>query len=115
MGLIEELRAVDEVAGMLAVDGFDGCFLGAGDMSLSMGRAYYGGAQTHPDVAAVMDRVRSETLAAGKLVMEPAGSGAAARALIEKGVHIVVLQFGQFLRAAADDYLRVARSETPST
>jgi 4-hydroxy-2-oxoheptanedioate aldolase len=114
MGLIEEFRAVDEVAGMLAVDGFDGCFLGAGDMSLSMGRDYYGGAQTHPDVAAVMDRIRSETLAAGKLVMEPAGSGAAAQALIAKGVHMVVLQFGQFLRAAADQYLRVARSETPS-
>ncbi|HEY6608817.1 MAG TPA: aldolase/citrate lyase family protein [Candidatus Limnocylindria bacterium] len=110
-GLIEEPRALDAVVGMLAVDGFDGCFLGAGDMSLAMGREFYGGAETHPDVAAAMDRVRQQTLAAGKLVMEPAGSGAAARALIDKGVQLVVLQFGQFLRAAADAYLRTARGD----
>ena len=111
LGLIEEPRAIDAVAGMLAVDGFDGCFLGAGDMSLSMGREFYGGAETHPEVAAAMDRVRQQTLDAGKLVMEPAGSGAAARTLIDLGVQIVVLQFGQFFRAAADAYLRTARGE----
>jgi 2-keto-3-deoxy-L-rhamnonate aldolase RhmA len=109
LGLIEEPRALDAVAGMLAVDGFDGCFLGAGDMALAMGREFFGGAETHPEVVAAIDRVRTETLAAGKLVMEPAGSGAAARTLIERGVQIVVLQFGQFLRAAADSYLRTAR------
>ena len=114
IGLIEEVRALEAVAGMLAVDGFDGCFLGAGDMSLSMGRDFYGGAQTHPDVAAAIDGARRETLAAGKLVMEPAGSGAAARALVDKGVQIVVLQFGQFLRAAADAYLSTARGERPT-
>jgi 4-hydroxy-2-oxoheptanedioate aldolase len=114
-GLIEEPRALDAVTGMLAVDGFDGCFLGPGDMSLAMGREFYGGPQTHPDVAAAIDRVREETLAAGKLVMEPAGSGAAARSLIQRGVQIVVLQFGQFFRAAADEYLRAARGGTPST
>ena len=112
LGLIEEPRALDAIEGMLAIDGFDGCFLGPGDMSLAMGREFYGGPETHPDVAAAIDRVRQQTLAAGKLVMEPAGSGAAARTLIEKGVQIVVLQFGQFFRAAADVYLRAARGET---
>jgi 2-keto-3-deoxy-L-rhamnonate aldolase RhmA len=113
IGLIEEHRAIASVAGMLAVDGFDGCFLGAGDMSLSMGRELFGGAQAHPDVVAAIDEVRQETLAAGKLVMEPAGSGAAARALIDNGVQMVVLQFGQFLRSAADAYLSTARGESP--
>ena len=113
IGLIEESRAIDAVGGMLAVEGFDGCFLGSGDMSLSMGREFYGGAQTHPDVAAAMDGVRRETLAAGKLVMEPAGSGAAARSLIDQGVQIVVLQFGQFFRAALDAYLGAANGDAP--
>jgi len=115
LGLIEEPRAIGAVGDMLAVDGFDGCFLGAGDMSLAMGREYYGGAQTHPEVAAAIDGVRRQTLAAGKLVMEPAGSGGAARTLIESGVQMVVLQFGQFLRAAADAYLRAARGEPTSS
>ena len=112
LGLIEEPRALEAIEGMLAVDGFDGCFLGPGDMSLAMGREFYGGPQSHPDVVAAIDRVRQQTLGAGKLVMEPAGSGAAARALIEQGVQIVVLQFGQFFRAAADAYLRTARGES---
>ena len=42
LGLIEEPREVPEIGAMLKVDGFDGCFLGAGDMALTLNRAYYG-------------------------------------------------------------------------
>lgn len=111
LGLIEEQRAVDQVAAMLRVDGFDGCFLGAGDLSLSMGLEYYGAQPPHPDVQRLVDRVRDETLAAGKLVMAPSGSGAGARTLIEQGVQMVVLQFGMFFRAACNAYLKEARGE----
>lgn len=111
IGLIEEPRAVSEVGAMLKVDGFDGCFLGAGDMALTLNRAYYGQPTTHPEVQALIDRARDETLAAGKLVMAPAGSGAAAKALIDSGVQMIVVQFGQFLRAACDSYLAAARGE----
>jgi 4-hydroxy-2-oxoheptanedioate aldolase len=109
LGLIEEPRAVPEVAAMLRVDGFDGCFLGAGDMALTLGRQFYGLPTTHPEVQRLIDRVRDETLAAGKLVMAPSGTGAGARTLIESGVQLVVVQFGQFLRAACDAYLSAAR------
>lgn len=108
-GLIEERRAVAEVPAMLQVDGFDGCFLGAGDMALSMGLEYFDYAGTHPEVQKLIDQVREQTLAAGKLVMAPSGTGAGARALIEQGVQLVIVQFGQFLRAACDGYLRAAR------
>jgi 4-hydroxy-2-oxoheptanedioate aldolase len=108
-GLIEDPEAVPEVKDMLTIDGFDGCFLGAGDMALSMGREYYGNATTHPEVQRRIERVRDETLAAGKLVMAPAGSGEAARALIEQGIQLVVMQFGQFFRTACNTYLRHAR------
>jgi 2-keto-3-deoxy-L-rhamnonate aldolase RhmA len=96
---------------MLEVDGFDGCFLGAGDMALTLNRAYYGQAPSHPEVQKLIDRARDETLAAGKLVMAPAGSGAAAKALIDSGIQMVVVQFGQFFRAACDGYLKAARGE----
>lgn len=109
LGLIEEPRAVPEVGAMLKVDGFDGCFLGAGDMSLTLGREYYGLPTTHPEVQRLIDQARDETLAAGKLVMAPAGTGAGARALIESGVQMVVVQFGQFFRAACSGYLSAAR------
>jgi 4-hydroxy-2-oxoheptanedioate aldolase len=108
-GLIEDPEAVPNVAEMLAVDGYDGCFLGAGDMALSMGLEYYGGAATHPEVQQRIDRVREQTLAAGKLVMAAAGSGEAARALIGQGVQLVVVQFGQFFRGACNSYLAAAR------
>jgi 2-keto-3-deoxy-L-rhamnonate aldolase RhmA len=110
LGLIEEPRAVSEVGSMLRVSGFDGCFLGAGDMSLTLGREYYGLPSTHPEVQKLIDQARDETLAAGKLVMVPSGSGAGAKALIDSGVQMVVVQFGQFLRAACDSYLKAARS-----
>jgi 4-hydroxy-2-oxoheptanedioate aldolase len=110
-GLIEEPRAVPEVAAMLKVDGFDGCFLGAGDMALTLGREYYGLPTTHPEVQKLIDQARAETLAAGKLVMEPSGTGAGARVLIESGVQLVVVQFGQFFRAACNSYLTAARGE----
>ncbi len=109
LGLIEEPRAVPNAPAMLQVDGFDGCFLGSGDMSLSMGLEYYGHTPTHPEVQALIDRVRDDTLAAGKLVMAPAGSGDAARALIEQGVQMIVVQFGQFFRRACTTYLEEAR------
>ncbi len=98
-----------QVQAMLAIDGFDGCFLGAGDMALSMGPEYFGNPTTHPEVQRLIDRVRDETLAAGKLVMAPAGSGDAARAVIAQGVQLVVVQFGQFFRAACTTYLGESR------
>jgi 2-keto-3-deoxy-L-rhamnonate aldolase RhmA len=108
-GLVEEPRAVPNVPAMLRVDGFDGCFLGAGDLSLSMGLDYYGHSPAHAAVQEQLDRVRDDTLAAGKWVMAAAGSGRAARELIAQGVQLVVVQFGQFFRAACTAYLQEAR------
>jgi 4-hydroxy-2-oxoheptanedioate aldolase len=108
-GLIEDPEAVESVGSMLAVDGFDGCFLGAGDMSLSMGREYYALTPPHPEVQRRIDSVLDSTLAAGKLVMAAAGSGDTAHTLIQQGVQFVVVQFGQFFRSACTSYLQKAR------
>jgi 4-hydroxy-2-oxoheptanedioate aldolase len=114
-GLIEDPEAVPQIKEMLAIDGFDGCFLGAGDMALSLGFEYFGGPSTHRSVQALIDQVRDETLAAGKLVMAPAGSGEAARAALAQGAQLVVVQFGQFFRAACNAYLRDARGTGAAT
>lgn len=108
-GLIEDPEAVPDIKNILGIDGFDGCFLGAGDMALALGREYFGNPTMHPEVQRMIDSVRDETLAAGKLVMAPAGSGEVARTLIAQGVQLVVMQFGQFLRSACNTYLSTAR------
>jgi 4-hydroxy-2-oxoheptanedioate aldolase len=107
-GLIEDESAIPHIEGMLAIDGYDGNFLGAGDMALSMNRAYLGMQPSHPEVQAVMNTVRDQTLAAGKLVMCPAGNGAAAKTLIDSGIQMIVVQFGQFFRNALNSYLDAA-------
>jgi 4-hydroxy-2-oxoheptanedioate aldolase len=111
-GLIEDPEAVPQIKDILAINGFDVCFLGAGDMALQMGREYYGLPSMHPEVQRLMDRVREETLAAGKYVMAPAGSGEAAQSVIAQGAQLIVVQFGQFFRSACNGYLRAARGTT---
>jgi 4-hydroxy-2-oxoheptanedioate aldolase len=108
-GLIEDPEAVPNIKAILGVEGFDGCFLGAGDLALALGREYFGNPTTHPEVQRMIDTVRNETLAAGKLVMAPAGSGEIARSVIAQGVQLVVIQFGQFFRSACNSYLTSAR------
>jgi 4-hydroxy-2-oxoheptanedioate aldolase len=110
LGLIEEPRAVEHLPEILKVDGLDGCFIGAGDMALTLGREYYGGAGTHPEVQRLVDRAQALTLEAGKLVMLPAADGPQARRLAERGAHLVTLNIGALLRRACEDYLGAFRS-----
>jgi 4-hydroxy-2-oxoheptanedioate aldolase len=104
LGLIEEPQAVANLPAILKVDGFDGCFVGAGDMSLLLGREYYGGAGMHPEVKKLVDRAVDLTLQAGKLVMIPVTTGADARAWSERGVRLITMNIGPLLRRAFDDF-----------
>jgi 2-keto-3-deoxy-L-rhamnonate aldolase RhmA len=113
LGLIEEPRAVEHLPEILRVDGLDGCFVGAGDMALVLGRQYYGGATMHPDVRALVDRAIDLTLAAGKVVMYPAATAAEARAMSDRGVRLITMNFGALARRAITDYLDAFRG-TPS-
>ena len=111
LGLIEEPRAVEQLPEILRVDGLDGCFVGAGDMALLLGREYYGGAGTHPEVRRLVDRAVALTLEAGKLVMLPAADGAQARRAAERGVQLVTLNIGVLVRRACEEYLAAARGK----
>ena len=109
LGLIEEPVGVANLPEILEVDGLDGCFIGAGDMALTLGREYFGGPTMHPEVRTLVDRAIELTLAAGKLAMLPATTGAEARALADRGVRLVTMNFGALARRAIDDYLAAFR------
>jgi len=109
LGLIEEPRAVEALPEILRVDGLDGCFVGAGDMALTLGRQYYGGPTMHPDVRRLVDRAIDLTLAAGKVVMYPAATGTEAQAMSQRGVRLITMNFGALARRAISEFLGAAR------
>lgn len=115
LGLIEEPRAVDNLPEILAVDGFDGCFVGHGDMSLVMGREYYGGPTVHPEVQKLVDRAIDLTLQADKLVMFVASTGAEASALSRRGVQLITMNFGALVRRACEGYFAEFRAARGSS
>ena len=104
-----ERPGIENLPEILKVDGFDGCFLGAGDLALTMGRQYFGGPGTHPEVQALVDRALNQILQAGKLVMLPTPNGDEARALAERGVQLITLNFGAIVRKGIEGYLGAAR------
>jgi 4-hydroxy-2-oxoheptanedioate aldolase len=114
LGLIEEPRAVEALPEILRVDALDGCFVGAGDMALTLGRQYYGGPSMHPEVRRLVDRAIDLTLAAGKVVMYPAATGAEAYAMSQRGVRLITMNFGALARRAIADFLGAARAEPGS-
>ena len=114
LGLIEEPRAVEALPEILRVEGLDGCFVGAGDMALTLGRQYYGGPTMHPDVRRLVDRAIDLTLAAGKVVMYPAATGTEAHAMSQRGVRLITMNFGALARRAISEFLGAARGEPGS-
>ena len=111
LGLIEEPRGVENLEEILRVEGFDGCFVGYGDMALVMGREYFGGATMHPEIRRMVDHSIDVTLRAGKLVMISAGTGAEARGYAERGVQLITMNFGaNLVRRAIEGYFAEFRS-----
>jgi 2-keto-3-deoxy-L-rhamnonate aldolase RhmA len=78
-------------------------------MALLMGRRYYGGPGTHPEVRALVDRAVDLILRAGKVAMLPAGTGAEARAWSERGVRLITMNFGGLVRRALDEFFTAYR------
>jgi hypothetical protein len=68
-----------------------------------------GGPALHPEVRRLVDRAIDLTLAAGKLVMYPAATGADARLLRERGVQRITMNFGALARRAIEDHLAAVR------
>jgi 4-hydroxy-2-oxoheptanedioate aldolase len=62
--MLEEVEAIENLPDMVRVDGVDVFFIGAGDLSQSMG---YTGQTTHPDVQAMVERGVKTITAAGRI------------------------------------------------
>lgn len=64
IGLVEDAEGLDNLDEMLTVDGVDAFWIGAGDLSQSMGHP---GQADHPDVMAAMDVAIAKIVDAGKV------------------------------------------------
>ncbi|WUS95223.1 HpcH/HpaI aldolase/citrate lyase family protein [Streptomyces sp. NBC_00708] len=85
---IESATGVRNAAGIAAVDGVDGVFVGPSDLAASMGLI---GGQTHPDVVAAALRVFETVRRAGKPVGINAFDPAQASAYLEAGAAFVLV------------------------
>ena len=63
----------------------------------------------HPEVRRLVDRAIDLTLGAGKVVMYPAATGAEARAMSQRGVRLITMNFGPLARRAIAEYLAAFR------
>ena len=99
--LIEEMRAIDNLQDMLAVDNIDVYFLAPSDLAQTMGHT---GQLNHPEVLAVVDRCISQIVAAGKV------AGALAtddnvEAYIDRGARFFLTNWQPWVARGATEYL----------
>ena len=105
---VETARAVQHIDAIAAVDGVDGVFIGAADLSASMGLI---GQPGHPEVRAAVEHCIERILAAGKAPGVLAVDESLARHYIERGARFVAVGVDATLLAgAARSLLRRYRS-----
>jgi len=88
--LLEDKEAIDDIEGILAVDGVDIVFLGPFDYSVALGIS--GATFDHPIMAAALDRVVTMATARNKYVMTSVGARidtAYARMIFGRGVRLI--------------------------
>ncbi|MGN5732876.1 HpcH/HpaI aldolase family protein [Arthrobacter psychrochitiniphilus] len=102
---IESAQAVENVAGILAVDGVDAIFVGPADLAASMGLL---GAQEHPMVMAAVEQCIAAAKAAGKPVGVNAFAPATAQYYIDAGVDFILVGADVTLLARGSEVLASA-------
>jgi 4-hydroxy-2-oxoheptanedioate aldolase len=88
--LLEDKEAIDDIEGILAVDGVDIVFLGPFDYSVALGIS--GATFDHPIMAAALDRVVTMATARNKYVMTSVGARIDtnyARMIFDHGVRLI--------------------------
>ncbi|MGH6861200.1 MAG: HpcH/HpaI aldolase family protein [Phyllobacterium sp.] len=103
IAMIEDPRAVDNIAEIAAVDGIDGFFIGRGDLTIAFGAADQ---KSDPIISAV-GRIAEAAKSAGKPVAVMVGSRAEADRFAEMGASTFIVSSDQaFLRRAASQALK---------
>ncbi|HEX9988671.1 MAG TPA: aldolase/citrate lyase family protein [Chloroflexia bacterium] len=104
---IETMEAVRNLDSLIKVEGIDGFIVGPRDLSMSMG--FYGG-PAHDEVSAVINDVFDVVIGAGLVVGTVAGTGEAAKALVDRGARIILGSVNNLLRVGAASFFQAVRS-----
>ena len=107
IGLVEDVEGLKNLAEMLKVDGIDAFWIGAGDLSQSMG---YPGHADHPKVMKAMDEAVRKIVDAGSV----AGWAGADRLIphyMEQGALLFHGLVQGLMRVGAEQYLHQRRAE----
>lgn len=86
--MIEHMRAVEQIDAILAVPGVAGCFIGPTDLASSLPGE---GSAKRQALDIAIERVRSATAAAGKIVGITAASAEEARLLSRRGFQVITI------------------------
>ncbi|QKJ88596.1 2,4-dihydroxyhept-2-ene-1,7-dioic acid aldolase [Paramixta manurensis] len=88
LAMIETQEGLENLEEIIAVDGLDGIFIGPNDLSLVLTGSAAAESQ-HPQMLAAVERVLTQTRAAGKIAGIFCTSGRAAAERIAQGFHFV--------------------------
>ncbi len=98
VGLFEDVRGLDDLPEILAVEGLDALIVGPNDLAFSMG---YPAQPWHPEVQKVVDRVIAECRRVGKPTGLPASDLEQARRHVERGCRVITVSAASLLMSAA--------------
>ncbi len=104
--MLEEVEAIENIPELVNVPGVDVYFIGAGDLSQSMG---YPGQQTHPEVQALVEKGVQQIAASGLI----AGCSCPDNLVphyLELGVRYFHNTVNGLLQSASDGYLKTMRT-----
>jgi 2-keto-3-deoxy-L-rhamnonate aldolase RhmA len=100
MVAVETLEAVENLDGILSVEGLDGIFIGPMDLASSMGHL---GNPAHPEARKQIAIIEEKVLASDKFLGTVATSPDKARSCFEKGYQwLILIQDGAALRQAGE-------------
>ena len=109
IALVENLRGVENLDAILAVEGLDVIFVGPADLAASLGVPID---FEHPEVRRTVDSILRRTLAAGRVAGVNTGPmGTRARQYVDEGVRCLVTGAWGLVAAGARSYLDAAREE----
>lgn len=106
---VETKQGIDELDEILKVDGIDGVFIGAADLSASLGHPNH---SAHPDVQKAMKTAIEKIVASGKAAGFLAPNPDVAKKVIEWGVTFIAIGIDTMLYTQAID-ARLALFKSP--
>jgi 4-hydroxy-2-oxoheptanedioate aldolase len=109
IGLLEDVRALDHLTEILAVEGLGAISIGPADLSQSMGRP---GERNHPEVREAIDEIVRRAVEAGMPVGLNSPTGEDAAAAYKQGVRMFSVSPWALLAGAARGYLEPLRRST---